>query len=371
MRVLIVSSSYPRDAHDWRGRFIADMVEHLAAHANVDCALWAPPGAKPADVADATTADDARWLARLTDQGGIAHALRDKPLQGMATAAGLLRRLRRAYRRAPVPDIAHVNWLQNALPLYGTRLPALITVLGGDFGMLRLPGMAAVLRGVFRQRRCLLAPNAAWMATSLEQAFGDVAEVRPIPFGVADAWFEVQRMSDAATNGPWLAVARVTAAKLGSLLAWGERAFAQGQTLHLFGPMQERIPLPSWLRYHGPVEPAALRETWFPQAAGLVTLSAHDEGRPQVVLEAMAAGLPIIASDLPAHRDIVEHGVTGWLVKNADDLEAALGALRVGDANRRAGEAARRWVMEHVGTWRDCVVRYVAAYRELLEGEAR
>lgn len=372
MRVLIVTSSYPRDALDWRGRFIADIVEHLAAQPDLECGLWAPPGARPAGVSDATTADDARWLARLADEGGIAHVLRDKPVRGMAAAAGLLLRLRRAYRRAPTPDIAHVNWLQNALPLHGTRLPALITVLGSDFGMLRLPGMAATLRRVFRQRRCILAPNAAWMASSLEHAFGDMAEVRPIPFGVADAWFDVRRTAaDAPSAGPWLAVTRVTGPKLGTLLAWGERAFAHGRTLHLFGPMQEQIALPSWVYFHGPVDPAVLRETWFPRAAGLVTLSVHDEGRPQVVLEAMASGLPIIASDIPAHRDIVESGVTGWLVNGADAFADALSALSAEDTNRRAGEAARRWVTQNVGTWRDCAARYVAAYRDLLEGEAR
>ncbi len=371
MRVLIISSSYPRDAQDWRGRFIADMVEQLATQAGVECTLWAPPGAKPAGVSDATSGDDAQWLARLAGLGGIAHVLRDAPVRGIAAAAGLVRRLRRAYRRAPAPDIAHVNWLQNALPLHGTRLPALITVLGSDFGMLQWPGMTAALRHVIRQRRCLLAPNATWMATRLEQAFGDVAEVRPIPFGVSAAWFEVRRAAGAASAGPWLAVTRLTRAKLGSLLAWGERAFVQNRALHLFGPMQERFALPSWVQYHGPVDPAALRERWFPQAAGLVTLSAHDEGRPQVVLEAMASGLPVIASDIPAHRDIVGHGETGWLVKGADDLLAALDALGADDVNRAAGEAARRWVREHIGTWHDCAARYVAAYRDLLEKEAR
>jgi glycosyltransferase involved in cell wall biosynthesis len=60
--------------------------------------------------------------------------------------------------------------------------------------------------------------------------------------------------------------------------------------------------------------PRALLEEWFPQAAGLITLSQHDEGRPQVLLEAMAARLPVIASNLPAHRDLIRSGETGMLV---------------------------------------------------------
>jgi glycosyltransferase involved in cell wall biosynthesis len=37
------------------------------------------------------------------------------------------------------------------------------------------------------------------------------------------------------------------------------------------------------------------------------------EGLPTVVLECMAAGVPIIASDIPGTRELVSHGVTGWL----------------------------------------------------------
>jgi hypothetical protein len=369
MRLLIVSSTYPRDAQDWRGRFIADMVEHLAREPGLECTLWAPPGARPADVSDFTEPAEARWLDALAERGGIASALRGNPMGGLRAAAGLLRRLRRAYRRASDIDVAHVNWLQNALPLAGTRLPALVTVLGSDFGLLRLPGMTPALRRVFARRRCILAPNAQWMAETLKQRFGDVVEVRPIPFGVADAWFSAQRMPDAAGSRVWLAVTRLTRGKLGTLLEWGAAPFAEsGRALHLFGPMQEPVAVPSWVTYHGPADPVALREHWFPRAAGLVTLSAHDEGRPQVVLEAMAAGLPVIVSDLPAHRDVVTSANTGLIVRSEAEFASALDALEAPSTNERVGRAARSWIAEHVGTWTDAARRYADAYR-LLAGD--
>ena len=163
------STSYPENAEDWRGRFIANLSAALARRKDVTLLLWAPPGDLPADVAAATTPADALWLGRLSQQGGIAHLLRTRRAFAVGTILSLLLRLGRVYRRRSV-DITHVNWLQNALPLWGTKTPAVISVLGSDFGLLHLPGMKMALRTVFRQRRVILSPNAEWMRPMLEKA---------------------------------------------------------------------------------------------------------------------------------------------------------------------------------------------------------
>ena len=115
------STSYPKDAQDWQGRFIANMAESISRRADIKLALWAPPGELPAAVANASTSTDTRWLKRLTEQGGIAHLLRKRKLLAATSALTLLVRLGRAYRRSP-HDVAHVNLLQNALPLWGLSL---------------------------------------------------------------------------------------------------------------------------------------------------------------------------------------------------------------------------------------------------------
>lgn len=366
LRVLMSSTSYPEGPQDWRGRFIANLVTALARRDDIALSFWAPPGALPAGVAATSTPSDAVWLGRLSQQGGIAHQLRTRHVLAMGTAVGLMMRLGRAYRRQP-PDVAHVNWLQNAVPLWGSTTPALVTVLGTDFGLLRLPGMKMLLRAVLRQRRAILAPNAEWMCPALKQAFGDIAEIRPIPFGVDDPWFEVERRPLQEGTRHWLAVTRLTRNKIGDLFRWGDGLFGQGRQLHLFGPMQEALELPAWVQYHGPVEPADLLARWFPLACGLITLSRHDEGRPQVMLEAMAAGLPVLASDLPAHRDIVQHRLTGWLAATPHELGQGLHWLEEPVNNQRAGEAGRQWAKESIGSWADCAGRYAAAYQSLLE----
>jgi len=363
VNVLMSSTSYPENAQDWRGRFIYDMAEALGRRGDLSLSLWAPPGDLPGRVGSAMQEGDERFLQDMLGKGGAAHLMRERKFGSLVVLFNLMKRLRRVYRHSR-HEVVHVNWLQNALPLWGTTTPALVTVLGSDYGLLDKPGMRTVLRAVFRQRPTVLAPNASWMVARLKEDFGDVAEVEAIPFGVSRRWFEVDRSG--AESGCWLGVTRLTRAKIGYLFDWGEGMFDSRRQLHLFGPMQESLELPSWVVWHGPTNPDELREQWFPRATGLISLSQHDEGRPQVILEAMAAGLPVIASDLPAHRDLVKHRETGWLVQERSQLEEAIGVLEDMPANRRIGASARQCIKDTIGDWDDCAARYAVLYKQLV-----
>lgn len=366
LRVLLTSTSFPTDLGDWRGLFMRHLVDALSRRADIALDVWAPRGEAGPGVRFDLAPGEGEWLARLAQAGGIAHLLRQRRVQGVRAALRLLSLLRNAYRRHASADVLHVNWLQNALPVpAGAAPPLLATALGTDMQLLRLPGMRWRLRRAFRGRPVVLCPNAEWMVPVLERAFGDVAQVQYVPFGIDPRWYVLERTLDAATP-KWLCVSRLTQGKLGPLFEWTAPAFAGAKAeLHLFGPMQESIDLPPWVHWHGPASPDALRETWFPQAHGLITLSQHAEGRPQVMLEALAAGLPIIASRLPAHDDLLRDGDGGVLCADARSTLAAIDALAEPGANRALGERGRQRMRTTIGTWDDCAARYAALYREL------
>ena len=344
----------------------------LARNANVRLSQWAPPGDVDARVGIATTESEAAWLGILMQRGGISHWMRSRPLSGFIAAGKLTRLLRSVYRRLGDIDLYHVNWLQCALPLPANGKPALITVLGNDMRLLGLPGMRGALRRVMRGRNVAICPNAAWMEAPLREAFGDRAAITPVPFGIDPRWYAIPRSAESLRHPPrWSAVTRLTANKLGPLFEWSEPLFRDGRReLHLFGPMQEQVDIPAWVHYHGSATPEQLANEWFPGAQGLVTLSRHAEGRPQVMLEAMASALPIVASGMPAHADIVADGSTGFLVDTPQRYAEALASVEDPATNLRMGAAARAWATREIGTWDDCAARYVNIYRQLLEQSA-
>ncbi len=79
-------------------------------------------------------------------------------------------------------------------------------------------------------------------------------------------------------------------------------------------------------------------------AADIFALASDWEGTPIALMEAMAAGLPVVATAVGGVPELVEHGKSGLLVARGDmaSLAAALGGLACDPQRRRAlGEAAR------------------------------
>jgi glycosyltransferase involved in cell wall biosynthesis len=139
------------------------------------------------------------------------------------------------------------------------------------------------------------------------------------------------------------------------------------------GPLRE--DLLKWIASYGRPDRIHLAG-WQPDVPGLMragsvfVLPSLWEGMPNVVLEAMAAGLPVIAADVEGVREVIAHGQTGLIVNPSAtwDLESKLVTMLDSphEASRMA-IAAQNTIREAFTVDR-VVAAYTALYRSLLAG---
>ncbi|MGX9900055.1 glycosyltransferase [Arthrobacter sp. SA17] len=116
--------------------------------------------------------------------------------------------------------------------------------------------------------------------------------------------------------------------------------------------------LTGWNRVidHGVVSPDAARDLMLSARVGLVTLqrtTAYLDSLPTKMFEYMSAGIPIVASDFPLWREIIENYDCGTLVDETDPLKISAAIQRYvddpdllllhGENAKRAAEDALNW----------------------------
>lgn len=181
----------------------------------------------------------------------------------------------------------------------------------------RLPAVITIPNGIALSRFRQPAVAAAWRA-----AHGFAPE---LPLAVAVARLEPQKnplgLLDAFAaalpgDSPWQLLL-VGEGSLREAVEQRIREMGLASRVHLLGALPDVAPVLA--------------------AAELFVLASHWEGSPLAVMEALAAGLPIVATAVGSLPELVRHGTEGLLVPPGD-AASLTGALRelMGDSPRRA-----------------------------------
>jgi len=124
-------------------------------------------------------------------------------------------------------------------------------------------------------------------------------------------------------------------------------------------------------RFHGFAERAALDQLY--AEADVFALTSRSESCSMALLDAIAAGLPVVATDVGGTPELVEHGTNGLLVQPGDvgSLAAALAALiRDPVLRQQLGAQGRsRALGRH--SWHAVASQYEALFQSAIESQRR
>jgi glycosyltransferase involved in cell wall biosynthesis len=263
-------------------------------------------------------------------------------------------------------SLLHVHLASNAsfwrksffiVPARARRIPYVLHMHGGDFLSFyrasRWPGRQAFIRWIYRGASHVIALSEEWREPLLSMEPESRLCVIPNPV-------EVPPWSAPLDEGPptvlFLGVLAERKGVFDLLHAWqavlarhprahlvlaGAGSDEQVRALARALGVQASLSLPGWVSAEE--RGRLLRETW------AFALPSHIEALPMAVLEAMAAGVPVVATTVGGIPGAVEHGRTGYLVAPRDvpGIAASLCSLLDDAALRKAfGAVARERVIE-------------------------
>jgi glycosyltransferase involved in cell wall biosynthesis len=264
------------------------------------------------------------------------------------------------------------------LGLYGRTLlglPYIISVRGGDVpgtepSLARLHKILGPLRREALKRSKAVVANSDGLKGLCEKA--DPVPVLVIPNGVDIDFFTCRGKKDRRPGSTkFLFVGRFREQKNLFFLLDQMNRLAYGDAtpfeLHLVGGGPQENALKRYagtlairekIHWHSWTSKEMLRQHYH-DADCLLNPSLY-EGMPNVVLEAMACGLPVIASEVIGNDAVVRHGKTGFLfdLQSPEEFQRALAHfLHNKDRAIEMGQAGRSWVAKDF-SWDSVAKRY-------------
>lgn len=339
-KLLVTASTFPRFEGDTEPRFVLDLSKYMTDTFDVTILVPAAPGAK-----DEEYLEDVhvlryhyfpihRWET-LCYPGAIVPRIKEKKIRILLVPFLLISLFFKLRKILPEYDIVHVHWLiPQGITQSFFRKPYIVTGHGGD--------VTSLNNGIIKylKRRCLKRAKSVTVVS--EQLKARVQQLEPtvmpqvISMGIDIRKFGkqyyVQNFFGQNSNKVVLFVGRLAEKKGVAYLIEAMKDIDALLVIVGDGPLKKELQeqakaLEDKVSFWGAKTHEQLKEIYASADVFAVpSITAKDgdqEGLPLVMLEAMASGLPVVASDSGGISQVITDGVNGLLCEEKNIAELA------------------------------------------------
>ncbi|MFO1418854.1 MAG: glycosyltransferase family 4 protein [Methylotetracoccus sp.] len=386
IRVAMLTTSYPSASNPAAGCFVARLAETLAVRAEIT--VLTPSGTAPEAETNVEAVKTIRfryaprtWQTLAQSPGGVPVALRRNPWLALTLPLFIASMFIAVVRHGLRSDIIHANWAACGVVagLAGLLMgrPVVTTLRGSDVRRVRESVIQrAILRACLASSSRVICVSDS-IRTLLAESFPERAQrLMVIPNGVDAAHFAPHRRATIEPGRLRLITvgSLIPRKSLQTLIAALDEPHLSGATLTIVGDGPDRGALERMvddaslgprIRFCGTVPPTELPTLL--ADADVFVLSSVFEGRPNVVLEAMAAGLAAVATRIDGVTELIEHERNGLLFEPGDAAGLACQLRRLAaepELLERLGRAAQQTIQDFSLTWERAADDYLEAYRQ-------
>lgn len=390
LRVAVLTTSFPLSDDSVSGVFIQRLVQQLSHY--VEISVITPDTAQPVSEQHNTGYKLLRfryaprnWQLLAHQPGGIPMALATNRVLLLLLPMFLLSMFFASLRISKRVDLIHANWSINGI-IAGvagllTKTPIVTTLRGSDVARakrrlidrywLRLSGRLST--------RLITVGTGLKDTVSIQCPF--LAEkISVIPNGVGDEFLDVFRKRLKNNNSilHLTSISNLISEKgVDDIVkAFSHLDDRSNIELTIIGDGPERqnlrllcesLNLSKEIRFIGKVPPTLIAS--YLTRTDIFIAPSYSEGRPNTVLEAMAAGIPVIGTNIDGIKELIQHAVSGLLFPPGDTEQLARHITHLrnsAELRKRYGEAGRKFIINNGLTWEKAAKRYVDIYEEVV-----